>query len=81
MFWQLQLDRDTDERLSKSEAMDFLNKIFSMIAKSSSGTSVDCKVDVDEVVQLLNLLEVPWDYQLAIKMVLDQASCSSSHLF
>ena len=61
--------------------MDFLNKIFSMIAKSSSGTSVDCKVDVDEVVQLLNLLEVPWDYQLAVKMVLDQASCSFLHLF
>ena len=63
--------------------MDFLNKIFSMIdnVKSSAGTSVDCKVDVDEVVQLLNLLEVPWDYQLAVKMVLDQASCSSLHLF
>ena len=63
--------------------MDFLNKIFSMIdnSKASSGTSVDCKVDVDEVVQLLNLLEVPWDYQLAVKMVLDQASFCSLHLF
>jgi len=76
------LDRDTDERLSKSEALDFLNKIFSMIdnAKSSSGTSVDCKVDVDEVVELLNLLEVPWDYQLAVKMVLDQELTLISHL-
>ena len=63
--------------------MDFLNKIFSMIdnAKSSSGTRGDCKVDVDEVVQLLNLLEVPWDYQLAVKMVLEQASFCSLHLF
>ena len=77
------MDRDTNERLSKSEAMDFLNKIFSMIdnAKSSSGTRGDCKVDVDEVVQLLNLLEVPWDYQLAVKMVLEQASFCSLHLF
>ena len=64
----LQLDRDTDERLTKAEALDFLSKLFTLINTDDS----DCKIDVDELLQLLDELEVPWDYQLAVKMLLDQ---------
>ena len=64
----LQLDRDTDERLTKAEALDFLSKLFTLINADDS----DCKIDVDELLQLLDELEVPWDYQLAVKMLLDQ---------
>ena len=64
----LQLDRDTDERLTKAEALDFLSKLFTLINTDDS----DCKIDVDELLQLLDELEVPWDHQLAVKMLLDQ---------
>merc|ERR1719151_406050 len=62
------LDRDTDERLTKAEALDFLSKLFTLINTDDS----DCKIDVDELLQLLDELEVPWDHQLAVKMLLDQ---------
>ena len=64
----LQLDRDTDERLTKAEALDFLSKLFTLINTDDS----DCKIDVDELLQLLDELEVTWDHQLAVKMLLDQ---------
>ena len=48
--------------------MDFLSKLFTLINIDDS----DCKIDVDELLQLLDELEVPWDYQLAVKMLLDQ---------
>ena len=48
--------------------MDFLSKLFTLINTDDS----DCKIDVDELLQLLAVLEVPWDHQLAVKMVLDQ---------
>ena len=64
----LQLDRDTDERLTKAEALDFLSKLFTLINTDDS----DCKIDVDEILQLLDELEVTWDHQLAVKMLLDQ---------
>ena len=48
--------------------MDFLSKLFTLINADDS----DCKIDVDELLQLLDELEVPWDYQLAVKMLLDQ---------
>ena len=48
--------------------MDFLSKLFTLINTDDS----DCKIDVDELLQLLDELEVPWDYQLAVKMLLDQ---------
>ena len=64
----LQLDRDTDERLTKAEALDFLSKLFTLINIDDS----DCKIDVDELLQLLDELEVTWDHQLAVKMLLDQ---------
>ena len=48
--------------------MDFLSKLFTLINTDDS----DCKIDVDELLQLLDELEVPWDYQLAVKMILDQ---------
>merc|ERR550525_2105145 len=66
------LDRDTDERLTKAEALDFISKLFTLI-----NTDSDCKIDVNEVLELLNGLEVPWDHQLAVKMVLDQVRESS----
>ena len=66
----MQLDRDTDERLTKAEALDFLSKLFTLINNDDS----DCKIDVDELLQLLDVLEVPWDHQLAVKMVLDHVS-------
>merc|ERR1711934_958959 len=70
------LDRDTDERLTKAEALDFLSKLFTLINTDDS----DCKIDVDELLQLLAVLEVPWDHQLAVKMVLDQELSLVSHL-
>merc|ERR1712037_956558 len=70
------LDRDTDERLTKAEALDFLSKLFTLINADDS----DCKIDVDELLQLLDELEVPWDYQLAVKMLLDQELTLVSHL-
>merc|ERR1712037_538035 len=70
------LDRDTDERLTKAEALDFLSKLFTLINTDDS----DCKIDVDELLQLLDELEVPWDYQLAVKMLLDQELTLASHL-
>merc|ERR1712037_46026 len=70
------LDRDTDERLTKAEALDFLSKLFTLINIDDS----DCKIDVDELLQLLDELEVPWDHQLAVKMVLDQELSLVSHL-
>merc|ERR1711934_1066669 len=70
------LDRDTDERLTKAEALDFLSKLFTLINIDDS----DCKIDVDELLQLLDELEVPWDYQLAVKMLLDQELTLVSHL-
>ena len=48
--------------------MDFLSKLFTLINTDDS----DCKIDVDELLQLLDELEVHWDYQLAVKMLLDQ---------
>jgi len=70
------LDRDTDERLTKAEALDFLSKLFTLINAKNS----DCKIDADEVLQLLDVLEVPWDQQLAVKMILDQELTLMSHL-
>ena len=54
--------------MTKAEALDFLSKLFTLINADDS----DCKIDVDELLQLLDELEVPWDYQLAVKMLLDQ---------
>ena len=53
--------------MTKAEALDFISKLFTLI-----NTDSDCKIDVNEVLELLNGLEVPWDYQLAVKMLLDQ---------
>ena len=70
------MDRDTDKRLTKAEALDFMTRLFTLI--DSKGSSADCKIDVQEVLQLFdqpaNPLEVPWDYRLALKILLDQAS-------
>merc|ERR1712037_795738 len=70
------LDRDTDERLTRAEALDFLSKLFTLINIDDS----DCKIDVDELLRLLTVLEVPWDHQLAVKMLLDQEPTLVSHL-
>merc|ERR1711934_437125 len=70
------LDRDTDERLTKAEALDFLSKLFTLINTDDS----DCKIDVDEILHLLDVLEVTWDHQLAVKMLLDQELTLVSHL-
>ena len=71
------MDRDTDERLTKSEALDFMTRLFTLI--DSKGSSADCKIDANEVLELFdqptNPLEVPWDYRLALKILLDQVSC------
>ena len=56
--------------MTKAEALDFLSKLFTIINAKDS----DCKIDADEVLQLLDVLKVPWDHQLAVKMVLDQVS-------
>ena len=71
------MDRDTDERLTKAEALDFMTRLFTLI--DSNGSSADCKIDATEVLELFdqptNTLEVPWDYRLALKILLDQVSC------
>ena len=71
------MDRDTDERLTKAEALDFMTRLFTLI--DSKGSSADCKIDANEVLELFdqprNPLEVPWDYRLALKMFLDQVRC------
>ena len=68
---------DTDKRLTKAEAMDFMTRLFTLI--DSKGSSADCKIDVAEVLELFvqptNPLEVPWDYRLALKILLDQVRC------
>ena len=65
---------DTDKRLTKVEAMDFMTRLFTLI--DGKGSSADCKIDVQEVHELFdqpaNPLEVPWDYRLALKILLDQ---------
>ena len=68
---------DTDKRLTKVEAMAFMTRLFTLI--DSKGSNADCKIDVAEVLELFdqptNPLEVPWDYRLALKILLDQVSC------
>ena len=89
-----QLARDKAERLAQAEALDFISKLFTLINNDpdndtvinndqKNDTNSDCKIDANKVLKLLEVLEVPWDYQLAVKLVLDQVSCvclgSSSH--
>ena len=68
------MDRDTDKRLTKAEALGFMTRLFTLI--DGKGSIADCKIDVTEVLQLFdqpaNPLEVPWDYRLALKILLDQ---------
>jgi Ca2+-binding EF-hand superfamily protein len=61
------LDRNKDEALSRDEASDFIRRIFSVI-----DTNSDCHIDSDEVVAMLARFEVPWDQQLAVKMLMEQ---------
>ena len=72
-----QLDRDKDERLTQAEALDFLSKLFTVINNNDpdNDNDADCKIDVNEVLRLLKVLQVPWDHQLAVKLFLDQVSC------
>ena len=59
------------------DAMVFITRLFTLI--ESKGSSADCKIDVAEVLELFdqptNTLEVPWDYRLALKILLDQVRC------
>ena len=57
--------------LTHGEALDFLSKLFTLI----NIPETDCKIDVNEVLRFLEVLGVPWDHQLAVKLVLDQVSC------
>merc|ERR1711990_225669 len=61
------LDRNTDEKLAKEEALVFIRRLFTMIDSDS-----DCHITTDEVVALLKDVEVTWDNQLAARMVLQQ---------
>ena len=61
------LDRNTDEKLAKEEALDFIRRLFTMIDSDS-----DCHITTDEVVALLKDVEVTWDNQLAARMLLQQ---------
>ena len=51
-----------------------MTRLFTLI--DGKGSIADCKIDVTEVLQLFdqpaNPLEVPWDYRLALKILLDQ---------
>ena len=66
--------------------MDFISKLFTLINNDpdndtvinndqKNDTNSDCKIDANKVLKLLEVLEVPWDHQLAVKLVLDQVSC------
>ena len=66
----MQLDRDHDEMLTHGEALDFLSKLFTLI----NVPETDCKIDVNEVLRFLEVLGVPWDRQLAVKLVLTQVT-------
>jgi len=61
------LDRNTDEKLAKEEALDFIRRLFTIIDSDS-----DCHITTDEVVALLKDVEVTWDNQLAARMLLQQ---------
>jgi len=62
-----QLDRNMDDKLSREEAIDFIRRTFILIDFNS-----DCYIDVDEIVHVLRMVEIPWDYQLAVKLILEQ---------
>ena len=57
--------------LTHGEALDFLSKLFTLI----NVPETDCKIDVNEVLRFLEVLGVPWDRQLAVKLVLTQVTC------
>jgi len=61
------LDRNTDEKLAKDEALDFIRRLFTIIDSDS-----DCHITTGEVVALLKDVGVSWDHQLAVRMVLQQ---------
>jgi len=61
------LDRNTDERWARDEAMDFIRRLFTMIDSDS-----DCHITTDEVVALLKDVGVTWDQQLAVRLLLQQ---------
>ena len=67
-----QLDRDKDERLTRAEALDFVSKVFTLINTPEAGKDSDCKIDVNEVIQFLDALKLPWDYQHAVRQLLTQ---------
>ena len=56
--------------LTHGEALDFLSKLFTLI----NVPETDCKIDVNEVLRFLEVLGVPWDRQLAVKLFLNQVS-------
>ena len=56
--------------LTHGEALDFLSKLFTLI----NVPETDCKIDVNEVLRFLEVLGVPWDRQLAVKLVLTQVT-------
>ena len=63
--------------MTQAEALDFLSKLFTVINNNDpdNDKDADCKIDVNEVLRLLKVLQVPWDHQLAVKLFLDQVSC------
>jgi hypothetical protein len=61
------VDKNKDEKLTQEEALDSLKRTFSIIDSNS-----DCFIDEDEVVGLLEMLNVPENIQLAVRLVLKQ---------
>merc|ERR1712210_227876 len=50
------LDRDTDERLTKAEALDFLSKLFTLINIDDSDCKIDVKMLLDQELTLVSHL-------------------------
>ena len=61
------LDTDENEKFSRGEVMDFIQRTF-----AAFDGSLDCHIDEDEIVELLKEVGLPGKFQLAIKMLLHQ---------
>merc|ERR1719458_1124323 len=86
IFVDIFRDRNGDGKTTLTEALgtnliSLPEPIYNFYNKLDRDTDdSDCKIDVDEIIHLLDVLEVTWDHQLAVKMLLDQERTLVSHL-
>ena len=68
------LDEDRNEVLSLQEFSTFLSKTFSMLDKDE-----DCLVDIKDVIATLDESELPKDFQLGVKQLVQQQLTVANH--